>query len=95
MGNDYLGLIENYKEEMIIMLQELLSIKSVADVPKISAPFGKGVSEAFHFMLDKGKTEGFDIENADEFGGHIEFGGYILDENGEVESTSLEVIGIS
>ena len=94
MERKYLDLIDEYKDEMIKTLQELLAIRSVSAEPSDDAPFGKGVQEAFEYMLKKAKDEGFEIENVDHYGGHIEFGGYLLDEAGEIEGTSEEIMGI-
>lgn len=80
--NDELTLIkekvrENFEEEMET-LRGLVAIKSVAEQPddgqQPSAPFGKGVADAFRFMLDKGTELGFESVNVDNYGGHIEFG---------------------
>jgi len=90
----YLQLIDEYREEMIKMLQELIAIKSVADDPVENAPFGRGVQDAFEYMLKKAADEGFDTENIDNYGGHIEFGGYTFDEEGKVIGTSEEIMGI-
>jgi len=94
MGANYLDLIGEYREEMIRTLQELIAIKSVAAEPLEGAPFGAGVQEAFAYMLRKAKTEGFETENIDNYGGHIEFGGYLFDEEGEMIGTSDEIMGI-
>lgn len=94
MEKKYLQLIDDYREEMIKMLQELISIKSVADDPVENAPFGRGVQDAFDYMLKKAANEGFNTENIDNYGGHIEFGGYTLDEEGNVIGTSEEIMGI-
>ncbi|QHI72652.1 Sapep family Mn(2+)-dependent dipeptidase [Aminipila terrae] len=91
---EYLKRIDESKDEMVRTLQELVSIKSVEDKPAKDAPFGKGVAEAFDYMMKKAESEGFDTENADNYGGHIEFGGYILDEEGQITGTSDEVMGI-
>lgn len=96
---EYLKLIDEYKDEIIKTLQELISIKSV-DEPSLNdsedgfLPFGKGVHESLKYMLDKAKSDGFDVENVDNYGGHIEFGGYFLDEVGEIVGTSTEIVGI-
>jgi hypothetical protein len=80
--NDELTLIkekvrENFEEEMET-LRGLVAIKSVAEQPddgqQPSVPFGKGVADAFRFMLDKGTELGFESVNVDNYGGHIEFG---------------------
>lgn len=91
---EYLKVIDQYKDEMVASLQELIQIKSVQDKPELNAPFGKGVADVFNYMLNKAEADGFDTENVDNYGGHIEFGGYILDEEGNIEGTSEEVMGI-
>lgn len=78
---------ENFDDELLT-LKELVAIKSVAEGPAgdkdgadmaVAAtysdpPFGEGVNDAFHYMLDKGRQLGFDPVNVDNFGGHLEFG---------------------
>ena len=96
---DYLALIDQYKEEMIETLSQIVSIKSVNEAPVMTSdkgklPFGRGVQEAFEFMLKKASDEGFDIDNIDNYGGHIDFGGYLLDEEGDIVGTSNEIMGI-
>ncbi|MBN7774293.1 dipeptidase PepV [Clostridium aminobutyricum] len=91
---EYLNRIDEYEEEMIQMLQELVAIKSVEDKPLPNAPFGKGVAEAFAYMLKKAEEDGFETENIDHYGGHIEFGGYLTDEAGDIIATSDEIMGI-
>ena len=71
MEKRYLQLIDEYREEMIKMLQELIAIKSVADDPVENAPFGRGVQDAFEYMLKKAADEGFDTENIDNYGGTL------------------------
>ena len=96
---EYLKLIEEYKDEMIKTLQELIAIKSVAE-PALNdsedgfLPFGKGVHDCFKYMLGKAAGDGFDTQNVDNYGGHIEFGGYFLDESGEIIGTSTEIVGV-
>lgn len=77
---DYLSLIDEYRDEMVQTLSELVKIRSVADKgedtkDKGFLPFGKDVHAAFEFMTDIARREGFDVFNADNYGGHIEFGG--------------------
>ena len=98
--------IDENKEEMFIFLKDLIAIRSVAgDAVKVKAkeagdkktevlPFGEGVHKAFGFMLEKARKEGFETENVENYGGHIEFGGYIYDGSGEMTGTSPEVMGI-
>jgi len=94
MEAKYLELIDEYREEMIRSLQELIAIKSVKTEPSGDAPFGAGVQEAFEYMLKKAKQDGFDTENVDNYGGHIEFGGYLYDEEGDMIGTGDEIMGI-
>ena len=94
MRTNYMDLIEQYREEIIKTLQELIAFKSVTAAPLEGAPFGAGVQEAFGYMLSKAKADGFDTENIDNYGGHIEFGGYLLDEEGDIVGTSDEIMGI-
>ena len=71
----YLDLIEEYRSDMIKSLQELISIRSVISEKDGAAPFGGGIQKAFEYMLKMGVKEGFHVENIDNYGGHIEFGG--------------------
>lgn len=91
---EYLKLIEQYRDEMVQTLQELIAIRSVEDKPASGAPFGKGVGEAFKYMLKKAEAQGFDTENVENYGGHIQFGGYILNDEKEIIGTSDEILGI-
>lgn len=101
----YLELIDQYKDDMVKTLQELVAFKSVVSAPvmrmsgedkdeKEILPFGKGVQDAFEYMLAKAKSDGFETENVENYGGHIEFGGYTLDDEGLIVETSDEVMGI-
>lgn len=91
---EYLKRIDEYRDEMVASLQELIRIKSVQDKAEPGAPFGRGVADAFEYMLKKAEADGFDTENVDNYGGHIEFGGYFLDEEGNIEGTNDETVGI-
>lgn len=60
MQTDYLKLIDEYTDEMIAVLQELVRIRSVEAEPvetleKGLLPFGAGVQEAFEYMLAREK----------------------------------------
>lgn len=90
----YIELIDEYKDEMLKTLQELVAIKSVETKPEGDYPFGLGVQQALEYMLKKGEEEGFETENVDNYGGHIEFGGYELDEKFNVIGTNEETMGI-
>jgi len=96
---DYLEILNNYREEFVKSMEEIIAIRSVEEAPVVdkeygNLPFGRGIHEAFMYMLNKGKTDGFDVENVDNYGGHIEFGGYTVDEEGLITGTSEEVMGI-
>ena len=67
-------------EEAIETFRSLVSIKSVGgkEVKTGSGevyPFGKGVQDAFEFMLGKAEELGFDTCSTDNYGGHIEWKG--------------------
>jgi len=85
---------DNWDEQMKT-LKELIAIRSVAekDGPE-GKPFGDGVDKAFRYMLKKGEEFGFEAEDVDGYGGHLEFGGEIYDESGEMVGTSDETMGI-
>lgn len=85
---------ENW-DGQVAALRELLSIKSVVSPPEGDFPFGKGVQEAFEYVLGLGESFGFTPENADNYGGHLEFGGETYDQDGEVAFVSDEVMGIA
>ena len=91
---EYLKFIEDNRGDMIKMLQELLAIRSVEEPGTDETPFGKGIHDAFLYMLGKAKSDGFDVENIDNYGGHIEFGGYVLDEEGDISGTCEEILGV-
>lgn len=91
---EYLGKIDSYRQEMIETLQELIKIPSVDGKAEEGAPFGKEVGRALDFMLNTGRAWGFEVENIDGYGGHIDFGGYVLDEEGDIVGTSDEILGI-
>lgn len=60
---------------MISSLSGLVSIPSVSGEPADSMPFGENVHRAYRYMLDLAAQSGFDIYNADNYGGHIDFAG--------------------
>ncbi|MCL1981727.1 MAG: dipeptidase PepV [Clostridiales bacterium] len=90
----YLELIENNKAEMVKTLQELIRYRSVAGAGTDGMPFGEGVHEAFQYMLNIADRDGFEVENVDNYGGHIQFGGYSYNVDGEIVGESDEVFGI-
>jgi len=73
---EYLKWIEDNRDEMIEALRGLIRIRSVEVEEVLDMPFGKGVHDAFVYMLDMAERDGFEVENIDNYGGHIEFGGH-------------------
>lgn len=60
-------------------LAELIAVNSVQSEPVRTKdgqyyPFGKGVQEAFEYMLKLGESMGFETKNIDNYGGHIDYG---------------------
>ena len=90
----YLTLLEENKDKLIQSLQELIQIDSSQGEKEGAYPFGQGVQKAFEYMLDLGRSEGFTVKNVDNFGGHIEFPGYLKDEEGELLEYSEEIFGV-
>lgn len=64
--------VYNNKVEIINSLQQLVSINSEPSAPLPNKPFGEGVNQAFHYMLEKATNDGFATTNVDNYGGHIE-----------------------
>jgi succinyl-diaminopimelate desuccinylase len=79
--------IDALAEEMIGQLRALIAIRSVTAPEEEGAPFGAGVQAAFEHMLALAREDGFTVENADNCGGHIEFGGDAADMPGETSET--------
>ena len=67
--------IEENKTEMLSSLSKLISIRSVATDELGMKPFGEGVQKAYKEMLDMATADGFEVFNADNYGGHIDFPG--------------------
>lgn len=69
----YSGIIKEYiashKEELISLVGELISIKSVKSEPCADAPFGRENAEVLGFMLRKCEEYGFITDNADNYAG--------------------------
>jgi len=65
------------KEQLIEDAQQFLRIKSVLDEETATptAPFGEGIDQALHYLLKKGRKDGFNTKNVDGFAGHLELGG--------------------
>lgn len=71
----YLDRIDDYQDQMVKTLQELIAIPSVEAPAVADMPFGMEVHRAFTYMMDLGKAEGFETVNVDNFGGHLELSG--------------------
>ena len=70
----FLKLIEDYKQDIIRSTQEIISIKSVEDIPLKGMPFGEGPYQALDYILTLGQSMGFEVKNFDGYAGHIDFG---------------------
>lgn len=71
---NHLEVLNEYKQDMVGMLQELLRIKSVNAPAKGDMPFGEGIHNALVYTLNKGEELGFKVKNVDNYAGHIEMG---------------------
>lgn len=73
---DFLELARNYQDQMIKDLQALLAIPSLTDEAKATqnAPFGPEIRRALDWMLEKGKSDGFDTLDVDGYAGLISLG---------------------
>ncbi len=75
---EYRDLIEKNFDSEVEALQRIVALKSVGE-PEVTAegevyPFGEGVQKCFEETLKLGEELGFKTYNADNYGGHIEFG---------------------
>jgi succinyl-diaminopimelate desuccinylase len=66
--------IQNYKEEIIKDLQELIKIRSVKGQAVEGKPFGEEVNKALEYVLKRGEDFGFIAINVDGYAGHVEYG---------------------
>jgi succinyl-diaminopimelate desuccinylase len=73
---NWLEEVDKRKEQFLNDTCEFLQIKSVLDESDTAegAPFGKGIEEALHYMLQKGEEDGFVAKNVDGYAGHLEMG---------------------
>lgn len=107
MDNEYISklkaAIDHNWEEQIATLGDMVAIPSVAGeavtlqpgTPDEEVlPFGKEVHRVFSYALQKGHEMGFETQNVDNYGGHIEMPGEILNEEGELIGTAEETMGI-
>jgi len=66
--------IDADKDSIVREIQNLVRIRSVEEQPEEGKPFGKGPDEALRYMLQAGRSLGFDTENFDGYAGQIEYG---------------------
>lgn len=68
--------VEEYKEEMINKICDLIKIPSISDEENFekNMPFGKECNNALEYILTLGKNMGFKTKNIDGYCGYIEFG---------------------
>ncbi|RBN36850.1 dipeptidase PepV, partial [Priestia megaterium] len=67
--------VQKREAEILAETQRFLQIKSVlTSTEKQEEPFGPGIAQALHFLLNKGKNDGFSVKNVDGYAGHIEAG---------------------
>ena len=67
--------INQYQEEMVLRLKELIAIPSVKSSPAgPDAPFGLEIARALEYVLAWGEQEGFRTVNYSGYAGHLEYG---------------------
>ncbi|WP_010678473.1 dipeptidase PepV [Bacillus timonensis] len=73
---NWLEEVTKRKDQLIKDTQGFLKIKSVLDEENgtPAAPFGTGIDDALHYLLDKGSEDGFTSKNLDGYAGHLEMG---------------------
>jgi succinyl-diaminopimelate desuccinylase len=76
MTIDWKALAEEQREAFLRDLQAFLAINSIEDMATSAAvaPFGTGVAEALNFMLNKGRQDGFVVQDFDGYAGTIDYG---------------------
>lgn len=75
---DFKKEMQQYKEQMIADLSELISIPSLNDESTASqtAPFGEACNHALEWFLNKAKEDGFDVDNVDGYAGICSLGDF-------------------
>ena len=66
--------VDNYKEDIINSLQEIVQIKSVETQAKEGMPFGEGVDKSLRRFLELADDLGLKTEYVDGYAGHVEIG---------------------
>ncbi len=71
-------ILEGYRDEMAVKLQELIRIESVASAESgggtEEAPFGKGPKQAMQYMMELGREKGFECINYNNKACELNFG---------------------
>ena len=67
-------MVNQYRDDMIRCLGELVSIRSVESQEKPGMPFGEGVNQALEYILALAEKLGFPVSNADGYAGHADLG---------------------
>lgn len=67
--------IDSSRDVLADRLCALLKIPSEAGEKTDKCPFGENVDRAYSYMLDMASEDGFNVFDADRYGGHIEFKG--------------------
>ena len=92
---EYKEILDSYRDEVAGMLRELVSFKSVKAEPEEGKPFGEEVHKAYKYLLAQAEKDGFEVFDADGFGGHIEWPGVVTDNRGEIVSAAEGTLGIA
>ncbi|MBU9713742.1 dipeptidase PepV [Evansella tamaricis] len=73
---NWLGEVKKREADLIKDTQCFLRIKSVLDESSArnGAPFGEGIREAYDWILNRAKKDGFVTKDVDGYGAHIEWG---------------------
>jgi succinyl-diaminopimelate desuccinylase len=73
---DWLNEVMKRKEDLVKDTQKLLQINSVLDPSTASngKPFGEGIANCLHHILQKAESDGFTVKNLDGYAAHIEWG---------------------
>ncbi len=66
--------VDEYKEELLKSIIEVVNIPSVKDKPKLNAPFGEGTKEALLKTLKIAENLGFKTNNLDNYIGYAQYG---------------------
>lgn len=76
MSYDWMGQVRARQEAFLADLHTFLAINSIEDMStaKEGKPFGEGVAAALEYLLERGRQDGFTIQNMDGYAGTIDYG---------------------